>query len=262
MKKKIVALLFITIMSVSVFACGTDNTKTNNKKQIAELNDASDNNKDDYFNWTVDDSLYGLSESGKKQDKIVIPKKCKSISAVIVTKDSSVKEISFDCTVQAEFNANYIAEADTSIEKIDLPEGMETLGTGSFSTEKKLTEITFPSSLTKIEDYAISYCDAFSKVDLSNTNVTSIGKYAFEECNSVKEIYLPDTIQEIGQFAFPKSVTDIYIPEKAEIKSFGEDSVLLANETKVSIHVKKGSWADNNFDNWFNKDPKYTKVYD
>ena len=72
MKKKIVALLFITIMSVSVFACGTDNTKTNNKKQIAELNDASDNNKDDYFNWTVDDSLYGLSESGKKQDKMVL----------------------------------------------------------------------------------------------------------------------------------------------------------------------------------------------
>lgn len=30
----------------------------------------------------------------------------------------------------------------------------------------------------------------------------------------------------------------------------------------VRIHVKEGSWADNNFDNWFNKDPKYTKVYD
>lgn len=260
MKKKIIIFILMAILAGTIMSCGTEKANTNveNTKEA----DSSDNNKDDYFNWTVDDSLYGLSESGKKQDKIVIPKKCKSISAVIVTKDSSVKEISFDCTVQAEFNANYIAEADTSIEKIDLPEGMETLGTGSFSTEKKLTEITFPSSLTKIEDYAISYCDAFSKVDLSNTKVTSIGKYAFEECNSVKEIYLPDTIQEIGQFAFPKSVTDIYIPEKAEIKSFGEDSVLLANETKVSIHVKKGSWADNNFDNWFNKDPKYTKVYD
>ncbi len=59
-----------------------------------------------------------------------------------------------------------------------------------------------------------------------------------------------------------KSVTDIYVPEEAELITFAEDNVLLANETAVRIHVKEGSWADNNFDNWFNKDPKYTKVYD
>ena len=77
---------------------------------------------------------------------------------------------------------------------------------------------------------------------MSNTETEYIGSYAFQDCNSLKEIYLPKTIKEIGQYAFPKSVTDIYVPEEAELITFAEDNVLLANETAVRIHVKEGSW--------------------
>ena len=46
-----------------------------------------------------------------------------------------------------------------------------------------------------------------------NKGVTSIGDYAFFECNKLVKVYIPDTVVSIGKEAFVDSgITDIYIP--------------------------------------------------
>lgn len=267
MKKKIIIFILMAILAGTIMSCGTEKANTNveNTKEQNKDNkeaDSSDNNTEDFFDWLTSDTIQGLSEVGKKQEKIIIPEKCKQIVGTLITKDSDVKEIEFAGKMTSDFVTSYITESGSPVEKIEYPEGMEELASTSLYSLDKLKDIEFPSTLKKISDYSISSCNSIEKVDLSNTETEYIGSYAFQDCNSLKEIYLPKTIKEIGQYAFPKSVTDIYVPEEAELITFAEDNVLLANETAVRIHVKEGSWADNNFDNWFNKDPKYTKVYD
>lgn len=267
MKRKIITFILMATLAGAIMACGSEKASTrveNTKEQNTDNKetDSSKNNTEDYFDWLTGDTIQGLSETGKKQEKIIIPEKCTQIVGTLITKDSDVKEIEFAGKMTSDFVTSYITESGSLVEKIEYPEGIEELGSTALYSLDKLKDIEFPSTLKKISDYSISSCNALEKVDLSNTETEYIGTYAFQECNSLKEIYLPKTIKEIGQYAFPKSVTDIYVPEEAELTTFAEDNVLLSNETAVRIHVKEGSWADNNFDNWFNKDPKYTKVYD
>lgn len=85
--------------------------------------------------------------------------------------------------------------------KIIISEGIETIGQFSFAYSVKLGDVEFPSSLTKIENYAFCYC-GFSSCTLTlQKGVSYIGIGAFESCN-FKDVYLPSGISYIGSHAF------------------------------------------------------------
>lgn len=267
MKRKLVIAVILLAMSFTFVGCGNKSSQSQGQSTEVNKTDNEDDKQDksdseDYFQWSADDSISGLTDEGKKQEKIIIPEKCKSIVGVIVTEDSNVKDISFEGTITGEFSSQYFIEANSSIEKLAYPEGIEKLAAMSLYLEKNLKEITFPKSLKTIDDYAIEDCEAIEKIDLTDTSVSYIGTYAFQGCNSIKEVYLPETIKEIGSKAFPSSVTDIYVPEGAVLTTYSEDNVFYSEGNNVNVHVKEGSWADLNFENWFSNETIYTKVYD
>ncbi len=47
-------------------------------------------------------------------------------------------------------------------------------------------------------------------LDLSNSNVTSISAYAFYNCTSIETIIIPQTVAEIGNFAFYNNTAKVY----------------------------------------------------
>ncbi len=57
------------------------------------------------------------------------------------------------------------------------------------------------TNLEKIDKQAFQYSPVTS-VDLSNTKVTTIGKFAFGECTSLKDVILPSTLTELGSSVF------------------------------------------------------------
>lgn len=63
-----------------------------------------------------------------------------------------------------------------------------------------LAEIDFSNAtnLEKIENQAFQYCDKLTSVDLSNTKVTAIGKFAFSDCKALQDVVLPDTLKTLG----------------------------------------------------------------
>ena len=78
------------------------------------------------------------------------------------------------------------------------------------------------SNLTSIGDYAFYDCNSLTSIEIPNS-VTSIGKYAFGDCNSLTSVSLPSTLTSIGSSAFSgcSSLTSIIIPEGVtEIGSF------------------------------------------
>ena len=76
-------------------------------------------------------------------------------------------------------------------------------------------------SVTSIGDYAFHDCDSLTSVTIPNS-VTSIGDYAFCGCSSLTSITIPNSVTSIGDFAFYgcSSLTSVTIPNS--VKSIGE----------------------------------------
>ena len=62
-------------------------------------------------------------------------------------------------------------------------------------------EILFDRPVTSIGDYAFYNCDSLTSVTIPDS-VTSIGDRAFYDCDSLTSITIPDSVTSIGQYAF------------------------------------------------------------
>lgn len=104
-----------------------------------------------------------------------------------------------------------------------IPDGVERVRMGAFEMCGKLTDIHVPDSVTELEDavfsgctslqhirlpegleelgYAqLSECYALESIDLSGVRV--IGQYSLAVCTSLKEVTIPDSVEEIERNAF------------------------------------------------------------
>ena len=61
--------------------------------------------------------------------------------------------------------------------------------------------ITFDGELTTIGNYAFEYCDSLTSVTIPDS-VTTIGDYAFYWCHSLTNVTIPDGVTTIGKEAF------------------------------------------------------------
>ena len=129
-----------------------------------------------------------------------------------------------------------------NIEKVYIPDSVETIEEYAFYECNKIGDVTLPKSLKAIEAYAFAECDDIYKVDfkynpeteikigtgafnscnkLSNVNMTenikSIGGYVFADCPQIKNITLPESVTYIGAyFISGTGIETITIPKGVE----------------------------------------------
>ncbi|MBQ8395113.1 MAG: leucine-rich repeat protein [Clostridia bacterium] len=73
----------------------------------------------------------------------------------------------------------------------------------SHPKDETITEIVIPDCITRLGNYAFYECSNLKSVIFGeNSQLTSIGDYAFQYCNSLKEIVIPDGVTSIGKYAF------------------------------------------------------------
>ncbi len=88
---------------------------------------------------------------------------------------------------------------------IEIPESYKnykvTVIGASVFNDSKITEVTIPSSIKQIEDYAFSSCHSLTKVNLSE-GLEILNNSVFFNCSELREIKLPSTLKEIGPRAF------------------------------------------------------------
>lgn len=93
-----------------------------------------------------------------------------------------------------------------------LPEGIDKISLGMFTSCEKLTAINLPSTITAIEDNAFQSCKSLKNIVIPK-GVRSIGVSSFDECTSLKTINIPDGLTSIEFLAFANSgLTTITIP--------------------------------------------------
>ena len=113
----------------------------------------------------------------------------------------------------------------TALETVVIPEGVTELQDGTYSSNvygcfsscSNLTNVSLPSTLTKIGDCAFFNCETLSEIMLPE-NIESIGKYAFGGCKALSTVTLSVKLKSIGSYAFSRceSLTALELPDGLE----------------------------------------------
>lgn len=166
--------------------------------------------------------------------------------------------------------------ACSSLKSINLPEGLETIGIQAFCDCDSLKTVIIPSSVNSIGFGAFEWCDSLTEIKVKSNNayftdingvlynkdktkiiqypkaktqtsyiipssVTTVGRDAFEECENLKSIILPEKLTSIEESAFSSSgIKTIEMPagvttisRSAFNSSFIESIVLPNNIVKI-----------------------------
>jgi hypothetical protein len=136
--------------------------------------------------------------------------------------------------------ANNISFADPKVKAICVA-NWDTDGDGELSKEEAATvtdieevfkknheitsfdELQFFTVLKSIGDDAFEWCDHLSSITIPNS-VTSIGNSAFSNCSGLTSVTIPNNVTSIGEFAFYdcSCLTSVTIPES--VTSIGNDA--------------------------------------
>ncbi|MGN0484682.1 MAG: leucine-rich repeat protein [Lachnospiraceae bacterium] len=150
--------------------------------------------------------------------------------------------------------------------ELTIPEGVKEISTNaiSYAQKSKITKVTLPKSLEKIQDYAFSNCTALQKVVVpkdshlaelgsnafSYTAIDSfaipkklkkLGSRAFYYCGNLNHITLPDDMTEIESYAFGRctSLDDIHFPEKLKKINEGAFNVTALHDLNLPDSVEE-----------------------
>lgn len=102
-----------------------------------------------------------------------------------------------------------------------------------------LSEITIPSYITTIGDYAFCGCSNLENISIPNS-VTSIGYSAFYNCSKLTHVTLPNSVTSIGGEAFSGCNNLVIDDIPSSVLSIGSDAFYDVKEIKhATIHYNE-----------------------
>ena len=109
-------------------------------------------------------------------------------------------------------NRNYVYRS--SVQKIEIGNGVTSIAASAFYNCYSLTSITIPDGVTSIANDAFYNCYSLTSITIPD-GVTSIGQYAFTSCYSLSSITTPNSVTSIGQSTFSScsSLVSITVPD-------------------------------------------------
>lgn len=110
------------------------------------------------------------------------------------------------------------------------------IGAGAFQGERNMTFVSFPNTITRIEEDAFKDCTALEQVDFASPYSLSIGDRAFSGCSALLQFSLPSSVTAIGDYAFEKVPADLTLP--GGVTSVGKD--LLAGYAGQKLTISDG----------------------
>ena len=111
-----------------------------------------------------------------------------------------------------------------NLTEIDIPEGVNSIGTCTFYFCTKLKEIVIPKSVSIIEKYAFYYCTNLTKIVIPKS-LTVISHGTFFGCKNLKKIVIPQSQITIGKNVFNRctNLLEIIVPKNTDLSNTGLD---------------------------------------
>ncbi len=224
----------------------------------------------------TDVELIGLTKEGFQQKELVIPAGVKIFGSIVDGfTNERLKNVVFESDDDVDYG--FLVAGSRTLEKVKLPakltklgmhsncprmreivipEGVTVIPDNCFTNDLKLEKIEIKGDITEIGNLAFCTCMELKNVRLPDS-VTSIGAVAFQGCTSLNEITLPKNLKCVGEYAFAFcGKLTITVPEEMQLEKW--DNAFAEPETesvqpdqKLTVRVKKGSWADLHFEEVF-----------
>ena len=110
---------------------------------------------------------------------------------------------------------------------VDIPTSLNEIEMNAFSFCQNLTSINIPSGLINLSNNTFQYCDKLATVTFGeNSQLISIGEFAFYNCLSLSSISVPSKVISIGKYAFSNcnKLADISFAVGSLLKNIGENA--------------------------------------
>lgn len=142
----------------------------------------------------------------------VIPETVVSIGDYAFAYRKNLSEIAIPSSVTA--IGSYAFANCENLKTIEVSQSVKSIQSCVLKNCVSLTKATW-RTLVSVPDSAFEGCSALTDVKLSN--VTKIGERAFSGCIGLKEIILPQSLTEIGEYAFNKTaLASITLPQSID----------------------------------------------
>lgn len=142
----------------------------------------------------------------------VIPETVVSIGDYAFAYRKNLSEMAIPSSVTA--IGSYAFADCENLKTIEVSESVKSIQSCVFKNCVSLTKATW-RTLVSVPDSVFENCSALTDVKLSN--VTKIGERAFSGCIGLKEIILPQSLTEIGEYAFNKTaLASITLPQSID----------------------------------------------
>lgn len=142
----------------------------------------------------------------------VIPETVVSIGDYAFAYRKNLSEIAIPSSVTA--IGSYAFADCENLKTIEVSQSVKSIQSCVFKSCVSLTKATW-RTLVSVPDSAFEGCSALTDVKLSN--VAKIGERAFSGCIGLKEIILPQSLTEIGEYAFNKTaLASITLPQSID----------------------------------------------
>lgn len=97
--------------------------------------------------------------------------------------------------------------------RVELPEGLTSVGSLAFYDCRELMAVSIPDSVTSIGSYAFAECSGITMLKLGS-GLAEIGECAFSDCVKLASLRLPESLRTIGMKAFYRceSIPTVTVP--------------------------------------------------
>lgn len=231
------------------------------KKDFLQTNQAISNSEDDDRGTrmqlgsfedgvlTIDEGITTIDEDSlkgyKRVRKVVFPSTLEEIDGNFFCEQQKyLEDVDFSKVRLLKEIPDCLFERCERLEEIDFPEGVENIGNEVYDSCTKLRKIIFPSTLKSLGS-TTHKCHKIEEVDMSKVHlleeipddficddcqiealvipkgVKTIGD-GFATSESIKEIYLPDSVEEVGYTNEHEEKADVYLysDKVTEIEDF------------------------------------------
>ena len=109
------------------------------------------------------------------------------------------------------------------VEKLTIPEGVETIEYYALAYCENLRSVSIPSTVTKIEDRVFEGCKNLRRIDLP-AGITAIEPFTFFLCEELRAVTIQEGVEKIGEGAFDScfALKKIVIPKS--VKEIGREA--------------------------------------
>lgn len=149
--------------------------------------------------------------NGFETERIVVPKEIEGLPVLTIGEKAFINapfsELILPKTIKALLRGAF--SGCINLKHIVLPEELTFIDRDCFQSSG-LEEIALPNSLREVAHGCFSGCKNLTKV-VFGSNVTKIDTYVFNGCSKLKNVSLPESLQEIGYHTFTDTAISILI---------------------------------------------------